>query len=173
MNKRLVVTGLCVGALCACDNGSTGPSYPPIQGTYAASFSLTFENGAQTQNGTLVIPGTIVIGRPASDGSFVGNYVYNGGATGSGSIAGVIDMQGDVTIFEFGDVNQPPIFDQQFLEATWPNCDFTQASSNGMSGSLSPSTLSLLGSLDFPCLYTNGSQNAQFPTTLTEQVTAN
>jgi hypothetical protein len=173
MNKRLAFAGLCAGALCACSNGSTGPSYPPIQGTYAASFSLTFDNGAQTQNGTLVIPGTIVIGRPARDGSFIGSYVYSGGATGSGTISGQIDMQGGVTIFEFGDPNQPPIFDSQFLNATWPNCDFSQATGNGMSGSLVPNSLSLLGSLDFPCTYTNGNQTVQFPTTLTEQVTAN
>jgi hypothetical protein len=169
MNKRLVIVGLC--AVCGC-SGSTDPGFPPIEGTYSATFSLTFDNAAQTQNGTLVIPGSIVIGRPASDGSFVGNYVYSGGATGSGTISGAIDRQGNVTIVEFGDPNEPPIFEQAFLSATWPNCDFSQAVGNGMTGSLAPNTLSLAGSLDFPCTYTNGGQPTQFATTLSEQVAA-
>lgn len=172
MNRRLVIAGLCAGALYGCGGGSTAPGYPPIQGTYSASFSLTFDNAAQTQNGTLVIPGTIVIGRPASDGSFLGNYVYSGGATGSGTISGVIDRQGNVVIDEFGDPGQPPVFDSNFLTATWSNCDFSQATGNGMNGSLAATTLSLVGSLDFPCNYTNGSQTTQFATTLTEQVSA-
>jgi hypothetical protein len=171
MNKRLMIAGLCAGAVCGC-SGSTAPGFPPIQGTYSASFSLTFDNGAQTQNGTLVIPGTIVIGRPASDGGFVGNYVYSGGATGSGTISGTIDRQGGITIDEFGDPGQPPVFEMDFLDATWPNCDFSQAVGNGMTGSLAATTLSLVGSLNFPCSYTNGSQTVQFATTLSEQVSA-
>jgi hypothetical protein len=174
MNARLVAAGMwagaCVCVLNACSD-STGPGFPPIQGNYATNFAFTFNNAANSQqNGTFQITGTMSISRPAGDGSFVGSYVYGGGVNGSGSIAGVIDRQGNVQMDEFGDPGAPPMVEVQFLQTQWPNCDFSRVTSGGMVGALAANTLSLTGTLGFNCDYTNGSQTATFPTTLTEQV---
>lgn len=173
MNGRLAVTGLSIaavlGALTACNN-SNGPGFPPIEGTYNTNFAFVFNNAANSsQNGTTTLTGTMSIRRPASDGSFVGSFVLDNGDA-PGTISGVIDRQGDVQIDEFGDPGQPPMFDSQFLQSQWSNCDFSQATSRGMTGNLAANTLNLTGELDFPCDYTTGGQVATFQTTLTEQV---
>jgi hypothetical protein len=173
MNRRLVLTGLSIaavlGVLTACSN-SNGPGFPPVDGNYTTNFAFTFNNAANSsQNGTGTVTGTMSISRPASDGSFVGSFVLDN-TNGSGSISGVIDRQGNVQIDEFGDPSQPPMFDSQFLQSQWSNCDFSQATSRGMTGNLAANTLNLTGELDFPCDYTTGSQVGTFQTTLTEQV---
>lgn len=174
MNRRRVLTGLSIaavlGGLTACSNSSGPRGFPPIEGNYTTNFAFTFENSANSsQNGTGNATGTMSISRPASDGSFVGSFVLDNNI-GSGSISGVIDRQGNVQIDEFGDPGQPPMFDSQFLQSQWSNCDFSQATSRGMSGALAANTLSLTGELDFPCDYTSGNQLATFQTTLIEQV---
>lgn len=174
MNRRRVLTGLSIaavlGGLTACSNSSGPAGFPPIEGNYTTNFAFTFDNAANSsQNGTGNVTGTMSISRPASDGSFVGSFVLDN-SNGSGSVSGVIDRQGNVQIDEFGDPGQPPMFDSQFLQSQWSNCDFSQATSRGMSGTLAANTLSLTGELDFPCAYTTGSQDGTFQTTLTEQV---
>jgi len=154
----------------ACSNNSNGPrDFPPIGGNYQATFQLDLSNSVDHQ--TLDITGTISLSNPNVNGDFDGTYAYDPPYSGGGRVAGNIAQDGSIVISEWGDPGAPPMMEMSFLSNQWPHCDFTSVTTSGMGGSLSGSGLSLQGSLDFGCDYTNGPQVGTFPTTLTETVT--
>jgi len=160
------VTVMLAALFTACGSGSTGPSYPALGGSYASTSTLTFSNAAAIQNGALSGSLTITLSSADSHGNFTGSYVYGGGATGSGPIAGTERSDGGITITQFGSANVYE--DLQYLQNAWPNCDFSQAASSGESGQIAGSTLSFGGTLDFPCAYqVQGGGIEDFSTTLT------
>jgi hypothetical protein len=142
---KLMGIGLVI-ALAACSGDSNGPrAYPPIGGRYQATFHFDFANSIDQQG--LDVAGSISLSDPDANGDF------------------------DGTIDEWGDEGAPPTLESAFLSAEWPHCDFTSVTTDGMGGELSGSGLSLQGQLGFQCAYTNGSDIANVPTTLTETVT--
>lgn len=165
--------GVAAIGLAACSNYATAPGYagyPPIGGTYAASITETFSNANQTE--TLSIPATIWLSDAASNGQFSGSYSFAAPFLGSGQVFGDVAPDGSVRITEFGDPGAPPLADIGFLQSEWPFCDYSSLGSSGMAGSLAGNVLTLDGSLDFSCAYTNGSTIATFPTTLSATISA-
>ena len=156
-------------ATAGCSNNPTAASqYPPIGGNYQATFRLDFSNAVDQQ--TVDITGTISLGDPNTNGDFDGSYSYDAPYSGGGHVAGTIAMDGSVVISEWGDPGAPPMMESDFLTTEWPQCDFTSVASNGMTGSLTGTGLSLQGQLGFQCAYTNGPSVGNFPTTLNEMV---
>jgi hypothetical protein len=172
MRSAVVVAGLAVG-LAAC-SGSTAPKYPALAGTYNAFFTLTFNNSENTgQNASASILGSITLGAPDSKGVFTGSYVYTSGAVSQGTIAGVIETDGSISITQFGDSGQALGNDAAFLQNTFTNCDISSATvGTPYSGSVSGGSLVLSGVTDFPCSYFIQGQNVTVPTTLAGGITA-
>jgi hypothetical protein len=100
MRSAMAVAAFAVG-LATC-SGSTTPKYPALAGTYNAFFTLTFNNSENTgQNGSSGFLGSITLGVPDSKGAFTGSYIYTSGAVGTGTIAGIISTDGNITITQF------------------------------------------------------------------------
>jgi hypothetical protein len=153
--------------LAGCGGGdSTGPSYPPIAGTYSAIFGVSFSNSLETVSSNE--PGTVTLQSPTSNGAFTGSYVITG--SGSGTIAGTVRVDGGISISQFGDPNADPLESLQLLQNTFYWCNFALAAGAPMSGSVSGNALQLSGGISVPCSYVNPTQTV--PSTISVTVTA-
>jgi len=160
---------LSVLMLAACSgggSGATGPTYPSLAGNYSTVYSTTASSiyGSQTLSLT---PGSITLGTPNSAGDFAGSYI-DGSSTGT--VDGVEDVAGDITITHFGDPNQSPLLTAEFLIAAFPQCDFTQATTTGLTGNIIGSALTLSGAITLPCLWNVGGVPTAATTSLGVQV---
>jgi hypothetical protein len=160
---------LSVIVLAACSGGgggATGPIYPSLAGTYSTAFSTTASSIYGTQTLSLT-PGSITLGSPNSAGDFAGSYIDAGS---TGTIDGFENTAGDITITHFGDPNQSPLLTAQFLVAQYPQCDFSQATTTGLTGTIIGSALTLSGGITLPCLWTVNGVAVAATTTLGVQV---
>lgn len=146
--RRVLVLALFLNA---CSGDPTGSSFPPIAGTYGATFGFSFSNVIETESSS--VPGTVTLQSPSSGGDFSGSYVITG--SGSGTIAGTIRADGGISITQFGDPNADPLESLQILQNEFYWCNFNQAAGSPMSGSVSGKTLSFSGGISVPCNYVN------------------
>lgn len=151
--------------LTACGGDATGSSFPPIAGTYSASFVVSFSNSIETESSS--VPGTLTLHSPSSGGAFSGSYIITGG--GSGTIAGTIRIDGGISITQFGDPNADPLESLQILQNEFYWCDFSRAAGTPMNGSVVGNTLSFSGGISVPCNYVNPTQTV--PSTISVTVT--
>jgi hypothetical protein len=171
-SARVIATATTLLALAGGALGcATGPISSPQTITYRASFAFTFANSdtASHQNGTTTNGGGLILTLHDNKGNFVANYVFTGD---SGTMAGVVQLGGAMSLTQFGDPNKALGATQKYLGKTWPNCDFTQAVAMPFTGDAVSGVITLHGGLTVPCTYTVGDQQITVPTTLSETVSA-
>jgi hypothetical protein len=161
-----VVALTAVLAIAACK----GPLSTPAEYTFDGTFAFTFSNSdsASHQNGVTVDQGGMILSVNGVTGAFQGTYMYVGGS--SGTISGTFHQGGTLSITQFGDPHQALGATIQYLQTTWPNCDFTRATATAFAGTAVNGALTLNGGLSVECAYGQGQQQIAVPTTLTEQV---
>ena len=111
----LIVAGL---AACA-GGGPSGPSYPPLAGTYATTFAATW---TVTNYGTGAFgdTGSITLLPASGDGAFTGSYIDD---ARTGAIAGTERADGAIGISQFGNPNEAPLAGLWILHSWLPACD--------------------------------------------------
>lgn len=133
----------------ACSSSkATGPSYPQLAGTYAATFAVAATPAGFPAQSFGSAAGTITLNAPASDGSFTGSYLEGGTA---GTIAGTEHTDGGIDITQWGNPNVPPLESLAYVQLQLPFCSFANAAGSGTSGSVSGVTLSLVSDIAVPC----------------------
>lgn len=161
MRPRPKLTALLILAAAACSD-ATGPTYPRIEGQYAATVSFTFQNEIESF-GEGTGGHTITLYRPSGSGSFTGSFVYSNGS--SGPIAGVVRRDGGLTIHEWGDGSAAGSAQAVSNLLDW--CDLGLAGSSGLSGSVSGTQLTITATVSMPCYYTSGFITRGYATVLT------
>jgi hypothetical protein len=164
--------GAAVVSLSGCGRSSTAvATFPPLGGTYAATFDATLTN-AVVPGGLALAPatGTIALSDAAGDGSIDGSFAVDN-PPASGIIAGIEQLDGHVAITAFGDPSLPQAEAVVFLRPVLDYCDFTQAVGQPIDFFVGGPNLSASGSVDLPCTYTNGQAIQTFPSTITYTVT--
>ena len=159
-----VLAGLVAAELAtACGGGGpSGPSYPPVAGTYITSFAATW-TVTNYGTGTFGDTGSITLLPASSDGAFTGSYVDDARA---GTIAGTERSDGAINISRFGGPDAPPLAGLWILHSWLPGCDFVEALAQPLIGTISGDTLSLFGVLTLPCTWVVGQQYEILKTTI-------
>jgi hypothetical protein len=150
-------------------SGLTSPDAPPAAGTYDTFFNFTASAPSISSTQSLQQAlGTVTLGAPAEDGSFVGSFALQNNG-GSGTVTGTMAGNGGVSITHFGDPNETPLQALAYLETLLPGCDFTQAVSSIMDGAVSGGALALTGGLTLPCPWNTANGVVIAPTTIAAQ----
>jgi hypothetical protein len=162
MRRVLVGAFLTMWTVGCSHSGTTGPSYPPLAGSYSATFAVTATSSA----GSVVLgtaTGTVTLNNAGSGGSFTGSFIEGGSA---GTIVGTEEADGGLLISQFGNPNVAPLADLEILQQELPECAFGNAVSDGMTGTIASGQLNLAGGLTLPCVWDVAGTGETLTTTL-------
>lgn len=148
--------------LAAC-GGATGPTYPPLAGTYAVLFTGNITPSGYAPQALPSQAGTVTLTNADRAGDFTGSYIEGGQA---GTIAGSEHIDGGINILQFGNPNQTPLEALELLQQELPFCNVAEAASVPMSGTITNRTLSLSGGMLLPCNWLVGNQNVTLTTSI-------
>jgi hypothetical protein len=155
-------------AATACSNtGANGPAFLPLAGIYSATFGMT----ATSTAGTDVLnaaTGTITLTNAAPDRTFSGSFVE--GAS-SGTVFGIVQVDGDLDISEFGYPDDTPFTDLEALRQQLPGCAFGHSVPDGTTGTLTVNQLVITGGITLPCVWDVSGTQETLLTTITVTVT--
>lgn len=108
-----------------CTTGQTGPALFAIGGTYTGT--LTYQMKGLAADGVPVMGGiSVVMQDPDGAGDIAGTFALDSGFSGSGRIGALYDA-GVITWQQFGDPEKPLFYLGTLLAATYPTCNFANA----------------------------------------------
>jgi hypothetical protein len=123
-----------------------------LAGTYGVALSGTVTPSPYPAEPLTGATASITLNAPDASGHFTGTYVQD---TSTGPIAGNVHANGSINISQFGPAAAVPLEGLAYLQENYSQgnyaCNFSSATTGGMSGTVNGAALTLTGGISMPC----------------------